>query len=239
MVMKKVSKQKIVSVIAGCTLGVSIMTGAIPVVASNANIQVSHVKVIEDFEKNVSANSWKKIDGWQYDNELNIAVDTINQTKALKIEVDYTGNEEISWSEAKIFTQFEAPYVLENSNYFTMDFYYPSNWTSFSIKLFSNDVMDQEATILETEEIGNGYTKAKLAIECKPTEKTMKNLTIGIVGKNTGFKGTVYLDNLTFGIYDEINNFVKITEIPKAGSVGNLNGLPKTVKIADSSALAC
>lgn len=246
--MRKVSKQGIATLMLSCTMGVSLMAGSVPVygrgitsLSQTWKTKGSNVQsplILEDFEQ-VNAqqtNGWSKIDGWQYDHEIGISTVTFQQTKVLKLDVDYTGYEQVGWSEAKISKQFSTPYELNGRNYFTMDFYYPQELSSFSVKVFSNGVMDQEASIVSTEDVGNGYKKSKIAVKFSATEPQMKDLILGIVGKNTGFKGSVYVDNLEISEYDRTNDFVKITSVPKEQTLANISNLPTTVKLADQKA---
>ena len=245
--MKRVSKQKMISIMLSCTMGITTMVGGVPVYGKSINLRNQILSVtsgtnlrtllLEDFEGGEdSEKGWSKIDGWQYDHSIGIQVATMGQTKALKLDLDYTGYEQISWSEAKISKQFSTPYELEGRNYFTMDVYYPEEFQSFSVKLFSNGVMDQEATILNTEDVGNGYKKAKIAIKFSATESKMNDLIVGIVSKNTAFKGSVYIDQLEISEYNQENDFVEITSIPQEGTIANISNLPTAVKITDNNA---
>lgn len=188
-----------ISIMLSCTMGITTMVVGVPVYGKSINPRNQILSVtsgtnlrallLEDFEGGEdSEKGWSKIDGWQYDHSIGIQVTTIGQTKALKLDLDYTGYEQISWSEAKISKQFSTPYELDGRNYFTMDVYYPEEFQSFSVKLFSNGVMDQEATILNTQDVGNGYKKAKMAVKFSSTESKMNDLIVGIVSKNTAFK---------------------------------------------------
>ena len=122
----------------GFSLGMSAIAGGFIPNANASDIQTYEPYIFADFEQTEQLNSWKETDGWQYSNPILLSIDTINKSNALKISVDYTGNENISWSEGKITNSFNTTYLLEGKNYFTMDFYYPSEWNDFSIKLFSS-----------------------------------------------------------------------------------------------------
>ena len=114
-----------------CTMGITTIVGGVPVYGKSINPRNQIVSMtsgtnlrtllLEDFEEGEDSNNgWSKIDGWQYDHTIGIQVATIGQTKALKLDLDYTGYEQISWSEAKISKQFSTPYELEGRNYFPM-----------------------------------------------------------------------------------------------------------------------
>lgn len=228
--------KRILSAMFGCSLGMSAIAGGFIPNANASDIQTYEPYIFADFEQTEQLNSWKETDGWQYSNPILLSIDTINKSNALKISVDYTGNENISWSEGKITNSFNTPYLLDGKNYFTMDFYYPSEWNDFSIKLFSDKILDGEATIIDKTEVDNGYIKSKVALKFNPQDTAISSLTVGIVGKNTNFKGDVYIDNLTFSVYDEINDFTKITVTPEKQNLADISNAPSSITLADSEA---
>ena len=60
--------------------------------------------VIDDFESAETGSSagWEQEGGWQYDNAVGISVAEFQGSKMLKADLDYTGCEGFTWSEAKI-----------------------------------------------------------------------------------------------------------------------------------------
>lgn len=190
--------------------------------------------LIDNFESNNI--NWKSVDGYQYNGGIKLLISKFNNSNAMKVDLDYTNSKEISWSEAKISKIFDKPYSLNGNDYFTMDFYYPNNFNNFAIKVFANDILDNELIILSTEKIDNNYTKAKLGVRFSAKKETIDDLTIGIVGKNTDFKGSVYIDNIQIEKYDSLKDFVEIkSKIQKQIEV-NLDNLVENVKIADKDA---
>lgn len=69
-----------------------------------------------------------------------------------------------------------------------------------------------------------------------PTDKPLTDVTIGIIGSSTSFKGNVYLDNLVLSQADTTKDFVEITETPGAGSPVDLSQMPSSVRVSDANA---
>lgn len=194
--------------------------------------------MIDDFESYAEGDNggWAEEDGWQYEGGVGIAVVSFNGTKTLGLEVDYTGKGDVSWSEAKIAKTFDTPYDVRNYNCLTMDFYFPAEFASNSIKLFSNGWLDKEAVVEVKETLENGYRKAQATVKFTPSDTPMESLTVGFVGKNTSFKDKVYIDNLMLSQYSAAGDYVEITSMPGAGAQANTSGAPSSVKLADKDA---
>ena len=245
--MRKLVKQSVLSVMLSCTMGVSLLSGVAPVSAkgileknmfSTQAIEGLNQLIISDFENTTSEviGGWSFGGGWQYDHTIGLQVTNFHQSNMLKLDLDYTGYEEIGWSEAKIQNNFEKPYEIGKRNYLTWDLYYPEEFNSFGVKVFSNAGIDKEANILETTDIGNGYKKVTMAVKFQATGDKLSDVTVGIVGKNTSFKGSIYIDNMILSEYNMENDFVEITEVPKEGTLANLANPVTSVKLSDTKA---
>lgn len=245
--MRKVVKQSVLSVMLSCTMGVSLLSGVTPASAkgileknmfSTQAIEGLNQLIISDFENTTSEviGGWSFGGGWQYDHTIGLQVTNFHQSNMLKLDLDYTGYEEIGWSEAKIQNNFEKPYEIGKRNYLTWDLYYPEEFNSFGVKVFSNAGIDKEANILETTDIGNGYKKVTMAVKFQATGDKLSDVTVGIVGKNTSFKGSIYIDNMILSEYNMENDFVEITEVPKEGTLANLANPVTSVKLSDTKA---
>lgn len=245
--MRKLVKQSVLSVMLSCTMGVSLLSGVTPASAkgileknmfSTQAIEGLNQLIISDFENTTSevAGGWSFGGGWQYDHSVRVEIATFHQSKMLKLDLDYTGYGDVSWSEAKIQNNFEQSYDLDGRNYLTMDVYYPEAFRSFGIKVFSNAGIDKEANLLEVTDIENGYKKATFAVKFQSEAGKISDLTIGFVGKNTTFNGAIYLDNITISEYNMANDFVEITSVAGEGTVADIRNLPTSVKITDKDA---
>lgn len=198
--------------------------------------------VIDDFEDG-NIDSWKDGGGWQYDNGITLSVTDFNSSKMLKVDLDYTGMGEYSWSEAKIDKWFNPVHDVSAYNCLKMDFYYPEEYAGNAIKIFAKDnsdpekeIINKEAVIEDVESISGGYKKATVTVSFKPSETPMQAMTIGLVGKNTTFIGSVYLDNLTLLQESASGDFVKITSVAGEGTKASLSNLPSQVKLIDKHA---
>lgn len=198
--------------------------------------------LMDDFE-NENIDNWKDGDGWQYENGVSLSAVDFNGSKMLKIDLDYTGMDGYSWSEAKVDRWCDPAYNVSAYNSFQMDFYYPAEYAGNAIKIFAKDnsdsykeIINKEAVIEDVETLTNGYKKAKVSVSFKPSETPMQSITIGFVGKNTTFKGSVYIDNLTLLQVSASGEYVKITSIPGAGTTASLSNLPTQVKLTDKKA---
>ena len=206
----------------------------------SSELEPVDASVIDDFEayQVPDAGRWAAEDGWQYDGRPTVATAEFNGSKVLQLDVDYTGKGEVSWSEAKIGKTFAQAYDVTNYNCLTMDFYFPAEFSSNSIKVFSNGLIDKEAVVEVKEELVNGYKKSRAMVKFTPAGTPMEGLTIGIVGKNTEFSGSIYLDNLELGQYSTAGEYVEITSVPQSGTVADISNAPSGVKLADKDANA-
>ncbi len=197
---------------------------------------------IDDFESGDIAN-WKDGGGWQYDNGIVISAANFNSSTMLKIDLDYTGMDGYSWSEAKLDRWLDPAHAVSGYNCLKMDFYYPEGYTGNSIKIFAKDnsdpykeIINKEAVIEDVGNAPDGYKKATVSVTFKPSETPMQAMTIGFVGKNTTFKGSVYMDNLTLLQVSASGDYVKITSAVGEGTNANVSNLPSQVKLTDKEA---
>jgi hypothetical protein len=153
-------------------------------------------------------------DGWylanseyyQYKGATKISRDdTTFGNGMLRLDVDYTGHQEIDWAEVKMANDFPKSINMKNVDKFAFDFYYnPSlrSGGSFKPKIFSNNGsksineagMDMEGT----EDMGNGFLKAYVEIYIMPGAGFIPDMRLGIAGYLTDYKGPVFLDNIAW-----------------------------------------
>ncbi len=194
--------------------------------------------IIDDFESYAlgADGDWKEEAGWQYDNGMQIAVEEFDGSQALGVELDYTGYGDVSWSEAKVKKEFAAPYDVSKFNCLVMDFYFPDAFQSGKIKVFADGLLNADVAVGAGESLGNGYRKTQLTFKFSPSDTPLENLTIGLVGVNTEFRGKLYLDNIKLTQESAEGDFVEITSVPGAGTQANTSGAPATVTLADKDA---
>lgn len=192
--------------------------------------------VIDDFEEG-TCDDWANGGAWQYDNSIVNTVADYNGSKMMKVDLDYTGMGSYSWSEAKLENKFASGYDISAYNLLSFDYYYPAAMSGSKIKIFSNAGINKEAEITEEETLADGMIRAKVQVKFSPSEKGLADLTIGFVGVNTEFKGSVYVDNITLSQYNAAGDYVKITAIPKAeGTQANISNAPAEVRLSDANA---
>ena len=193
--------------------------------------------VVDDFE--AGNTGWVPEAGWQYDRTVGISAAEFNGQKVLKLDLDYTGYGDISWSEAKIKKEFDTPYDVSAYNYLTVDIYYPESLdiSQLGVKFFSDGILNKDVTIEGDEAVGNGYKKGVAAVKFSPSATPFENLTLGLVGKNTTFAGSVYIDNIILSQYNAAGDYVTITSVPNGvGTQANVSGMATNVRLADGDA---
>ena len=198
--------------------------------------------VLSDLSTEADYNCWGTEEGWDYyhggttNSVPAISYDSANQR--LQVSVDYSANAASTWSEAKVsFTPTEAADV-SNYNQLSVDFIYPNTLSGTKLKFFSDGVLNKDTAIDESkaEDLGNGMKKVTVTMGFSPSATPLASLTIGIIGVQTSFKGDVYLDNLVLSQKNEAEDFVKITEIPGAGTTANIGNSILSIKMTDANA---
>ena len=192
--------------------------------------------IIDNFEDG-TCDDWANGGAWQYTNSIVNSVAEYNSSKMMKVDLDYTGMGSCSWSEAKLENKFAKSFDISAYNLLTFDYYYPAAMSGSKIKIFSNAGINKEAEITEVETLSDGMIHAKAQVRFSPTDKGLADLTIGFVGVNTEFKGSVYVDNITLSQYNATGDFVKITATPNAvGTQADVSKAPAQVRLSDANA---
>lgn len=201
--------------------------------------------VLSDFEEEAQMNNWSGETGYQYwhGGDANAQPDLLYdaENKQLKVNLDYTANSSEGWSEAKVkYTAPDAGVDVSQYNQVSIDLIYPESGSNISkLKFFSDGIINKDTEIdtSNAEKLSNGYQKVTVTMGFSPSKDPLKDLTIGIIGSNSNFKGDVYLDNLTLSQKDETADYVKITEsVNPDGTQADITKAAKTVTIADENA---
>ena len=209
------------------------------------NTENVETKVIESFQDENAIENWTGEIGYQYFHGADtnaapeIAYDANDGDGRLKVSLDYTQNSGESWSEAKIkYIAPENGIIVKDYNQLSVDLIYPEGENSISkIKMYSNGIIDKD-TVIDFENavsIGDGYKKVTVTMDFSATEEEMKELTIGLIGSGSNFKGDVYLDNLTLLNKSEIDGYVKITSEIQEQNLVDLSKAAKKVKSSDDN----
>lgn len=199
--------------------------------------------VVDDFEsaEKGSNDGWANESGWQYDKTIKPVVAEFNGSKVLKLNLDYTGCEKYSWSEAKINKSFKG-YDVSAYNLVSYDLIYPTALDGkLKAKVFAKNTDGTEIinkdTSLTAEDYTDGYKKAKVTIAFDPSSVKLTDMTIGTVGVNTSFKGDVYIDNITLSQYNASSDYTDITsKVSENGTQADTSKMPDKVTLSDKNA---
>lgn len=153
-------------------------------------------------------SAWSDGGEWEYTGTKTIANKTIGDKSFLQIGLDYSNDVEKSWAEAKLeYTHPETVESMNGYNTFKADVYYAPGAMSaggFKIKVYNkelgiNDYPDlPKGTAVEGVEGLDGYYKSEFVLNYTSKDAAFEGVSIGIVGVNTDYKGSIYLDNMRF-----------------------------------------
>ena len=142
---------------------------------------------------------------YQYHGPIELKYDNTTLGKGLlRMDVDFTKDVGLEWSEPKMANDFPRAFNLKGKTKFCFDFYYnPSYDTAgghFKSKVFSNSngihVDSTGDEITGGEDAGNGFKKAEVEIIIMPTSGFMTDMRFSIAGYLTNYKGPVFFDNM-------------------------------------------
>ncbi len=201
--------------------------------------------IVDDFEDAETGTDagWKEETGYLYDGGVTVSVVSFNGSNQLKAELDYSKNSAEGWSEAKIKKSIAEGIDVSAFNQLTFDLTYPSDFESFKVKGFANnsdngtEIINKD-TAAEGNDLGDGMKKAEISIKFQPNKEKLTDLTLGIVGVSTAFKGEVYIDNIVLSQYDGSSDFVDITSVPGSGTQADISQMPEEVVLADADAIS-
>jgi hypothetical protein len=109
------------------------------------------------------------------------------------------------------------PHNLSGYNRFTFDFYFnPAFRTkgSFKAKVFASDGIDANASIPEEGERDGDFIKVAVSIGFSPTGAEITDITLGLIGYQTDYKGPVFFDNFAFKASGGEEAYPAITKAP-------------------------
>ena len=214
----------------------------------DSSIEKQDPTVLSDLSTDADYSKWSEEGGWDYyhggteNTSPKISYDKENER--LAVDVDYSANSDKSWSEAKVKCTVSEPVSIKNYNQVSVDVIYPADkMPGTQIKFFAKDAETGKTAFevygaIDTsnaENLDNGYKKVTVTMNIKPQEYAVSQVTVGIIGCNTSYKGTVYLDNLTLSQKDATEDFVEITAQPGEGTTAKIT-TPDSIKITDASA---
>lgn len=194
--------------------------------APKTDVEYKDPTVLSDLSSEEDYDNWSQDGAWDYyhggeDNTSpDISYDEAGQR--LKVSLDYSANKDKSWSEAKVKYSAAKPADVSGYNRISIDVIYPKQFAdSFSIKLYSKgtdektEVINAYTSVDDAKAVDaeGGLRKATVTLSFTPSEIPVQDITVGIVGKSTDFKGDVYLDNLTLSAYQKPDTSVDSTVV--------------------------
>lgn len=205
------------------------------------NVWIDNVNIISEKESTLvetelkawtfdkDAQDWYYGAGWeyQYDSAANSGV-SYDDGK-LKVDVDYTKNTDVSWSQMAACLSDKNGMKLTGANKVSLDFYYDTanmKTGSFIVKAYSNGGVNVYAAVdTEKAEIVKGTLK-KATVELSfdaISNNTVNDFSICVIGNQTDYKGSLWLDNIKIiSVTDSANEiYVNSTVKSTGGSVKN------------------
>ncbi|MDO5519055.1 MAG: glycosyl hydrolase [bacterium] len=199
---------------------------------------------------NEDLQGWEPEEGYEYSNgnansetraeKPEVAYDQENQR--LELKLDYSANAATGWSEAKIKKNFEKGLDVSNYNVVSFRITYPEKFT-FATKIFgageNAEIINKQGELVASsiQSLGNGMNTGIVKVTFKPNEEPLSSLTLGIIGQNTDFKGTVYIDDVTLAQADATENFVPITaKVKDTVDTADISDMVSSVKLVDGEA---
>ena len=182
---------------------------------------------------------------WSHQGNPEVSYTSSIGNGALKLNLDFTNDTEVSWSEVKLQNDFKEKININGYNVLTYDFIYnPQSMTmgSFKTKLYSDGAIDsyEDIKLLELEDIEGGLKKATVKVKFPSVNKEIESLTLSIIGVNSNYKGDIYIDNIQLSQEKDESIYVDITEKIKSQTSIDVNNLDifNKVKLVDEKAIS-
>lgn len=218
------------------------------VVTAHSKDEGSDTENKEDITLSLAADKWSDGGVWQYTGTKTIENETVEGRNFLKVGLDYSNDSATNWSEAKLeYAHSETVASMAGYNTFKADFYYkPDNKTAggFKIKIYNKDLgldIDGEipvGTPVEGIEGLENYNRSELVLQISPKDAAFTQLSFGIVGVNTDYKGEIYLDNMRFTQTKVADAYVDTTIRAQKGAGISVSDDGRTLTTASGQQIA-
>ena len=191
-----------------------------------------------------SNEGWNFGGAYSYNGPRDNVVNFDEEKQGLRLDVDYSKNAGDSWSEFKIEKKFEGEKLkLNGYNVLTYDFIYDPNCITtgtFKAKLFITDGPNKDVPIdlSNSEDLGNGLKKAQAVVEFNNADIEADSIILGLVGSNTDYKGSIYIDNIKLSQAAQEDPYVEKTAEPVKQGLVSVDSLemPSEVRLVDNEA---
>ena len=216
--------------------------GVEQVEAAQAQVQAQ----VWDFVQ--GAGLWKYSGKWAYQGDAVLSYASGIGNGSLKLDVDFSKDVEEGWSEVKLANggvSASSPLDLTGYNHVSFDFYYvpqAMHKGSFKTKLYMKMADGREVSACPDIDLktavkaGNGLQKVHVDVPFAATDGKVVDFELSVVGCNTDYQGSLYLDTITLG-YDD--GYVQRTVQPAAQQRVDMKKLsiPSTVALTDPAAI--
>lgn len=220
---------------------------------ASASLTGTDSSVLKTWTFDTDAQNWNYDSGWdyQYDGDANTSVTYDGTNKRLEMNVDYSNNSDVSWSQPTLLYS-ESGMVLTGAKQFSFDFWYNSSYMSagsFTFALWSDDFSSSSVSATEAADDG-GLMKEHVTLSFDAvTAASADRIALKVVGNMTDYSGSIYFDNMEIAADAQSDNDVNSTVTvnsgnPSAVSNGSLstyladNTTNESTALADSIALA-
>lgn len=207
---------------------------------------------------------WKYNPDWDWQYSGGDATSATAEKDMMKVSVDYSGDVDKDWSQMTVTTT--GSIVTKDANRLGFDFYYDSSkledLAAFKVKVTlkggepSKEIVAVDSTIdtaaaEEATEV-EGMKKVHVDVDFNAvSQETCSEFGLAIVGYRTGYKGDIYLDNISIEqVVKAEDGFVDSTVAPVAGEPVKVNGntlttpsgaavdIPESIALVDGDATA-
>lgn len=188
-------------------------------------------------------DGWKFSDVYAYSGPHDVTYDKDHVgSGSLKMDVKYNPTD--SWSEVKIQQWVNEGYNLGDYNTIKFNLYYnPANMTkgTFKSQFWANADVNKSADIdlAKAEYLGNGISKVPVTITFNTKDVKNNMIILSVVGSNTDYEGSLYIDDINLTKVDVKDPYVKVTAKPTANpAMVDFDELdvPSVVDLADVDA---
>lgn len=182
-------------------------------------------------DESTGIGNWKYGGVYQYSSsEPNISYDTAVGDGAIRLDVDYSKDSNLTWSEVKLQNNLSEPINFNGYNKLTYDFIYDSSKMTtggFKSKLYIENAVnkDMDITLDNAEDLGNNLKKVKVTIEFTSMDVEINSIILSTVGVSTNYVGPIYIDNISFGQTSVENVYVIKSSKPISQSVIDVSDL--------------
>ena len=197
----------------------------------------------------------KDLDGWKYGGKWAYhGKPQVTQSKefggTLKLDVDYSGNVNDSWSEVKLEdgAASSKPLDAAGCNVVGYDLYFnPKAMTAggFKTKVYAKSTTGREVInvypdidMTKAKDAGNGMKVVRVQVQFTPTQEKLNYLMVSLVGSNTDYKGSFYIKDMNLSYQKLPDGYVdkKVSVKPQKQTDLSKLDIPATVSLVDGKA---